>query len=154
MSSCRLIYKSIAYSMATNDAALTELEHQAAYNNKKFEICGILFFSDDRFLQVLEGDPKYVRRLYLNIIKDERHHDVELITYTEITKPEFTDWSMNLVDLNNLDSKYRELLEQNTQLMITQKYKEAMQAHREIKEVLEKMKTSMESNLFKVAQSN
>ena len=78
MNSCRLIYKSIANSTATNDSVLKKLEQQAASKNKEFGICGILFFSDDQFLQILEGQPKYVRRLFSNITKDERHQDVEV----------------------------------------------------------------------------
>lgn len=147
MSLCRLIYKSISNITATEDAVLKKLQHQAAFKNKEFDICGILFSSDSKFLQILEGNPKHIRRLYSNIMKDKRHHAVELITYTDITKTEYSDWSMKLVDLNNLGSKYRKLLEQTTQTMFAQKYEDVIKAHRSIREIIKQMQTGMESNI-------
>ncbi len=111
MNPCRLIYRSIAEAKVLNSDSLAYLENQSANNNRRYGICGLLIVSDGRFLQVLEGIPKFVNRIYSKIIQDDRHHDVELIDYKDIIKPEFIDWSMKVVDLDDLDSNTRDLLE-------------------------------------------
>ena len=74
-------------------------------------MCGILTVSNDNFLQVLEGTPRFVNEIFVKIVKDERHRDIELISYEEIVKSEFDDWDMKLVELNQIDASIKNLLE-------------------------------------------
>ena len=111
MKRCRLIYKSERDPEALPDAALDDLVDQAFLDNEKAGITGILLLSGDRFLQVLEGPVKFVNRLYGRIMADERHHDVELISYESLSIPFFHDWSMRVLRLDaNLPDQLRDTL--------------------------------------------
>jgi hypothetical protein len=55
------------------------------------------------FIQVLEGERSTVNRLYNTIIKDKRHHDVELVAIEEIDARKFPNWSMAHVIISEND---------------------------------------------------
>ena len=110
MKTSRLIYRSIAVPEVLDSSSLSKLANRAANNNRKLGICGILTLSDGRFLQVLEGQSKFVNRIYSKIVQDKRHHDVELISYEGNVKPEFIDWNMKLFKLDEINESVRELL--------------------------------------------
>ena len=109
MNPCRLIYRSTADPNSLDERSLANLENQAARNNRRLGICGILLLSGDRFLQVLEGVPKFVNQVYSKVIQDKRHHDVNLISFEGIVKPEFIEWDMKLVNLESLDMQLQKL---------------------------------------------
>lgn len=109
MTPCRLIYRSTINADLIDDRALEILEHQSSTNNRRLGVCGILLQSGNQFLQVLEGTSKFVNEIYNNIVQDERHHDVCLISYEGIVRPEFIEWDMRVVNLNALDKKINEL---------------------------------------------
>ncbi len=108
MSRCRLIYKSISSEPFMSNEALGELVRQSAENNQATKISGLLLLSGDRFLQVLEGPTKAVNHLFKDILLDLRHHDVTLVSFESIGPAYFEDWSMRLVDLDNLPLHPRE----------------------------------------------
>lgn len=110
MKTCRLIYRSIATKGVLNENLLARLENLASNNNRRFNISGILVVSNGRFLQVIEGQTRFINRLYSNIVQDKRHHDVELLSYSEVSQPEFIDWDMKVFSLDNIDESVRELL--------------------------------------------
>ncbi|CAM3805686.1 BLUF domain-containing protein [Polynucleobacter antarcticus] len=70
-------------------------------NNQNQNISGILCQGRGIYLQVLEGTRDKVNDLYNQILRDPRHSRVELLSYEYITKRQFPDWSMALVDLNS-----------------------------------------------------
>ena len=90
---------------------LSELLQQCVTNNKRLGIKGLLVVSGQRFLQVLEGPPRFVNEIFNAIVQDERHHEVDLISYEGTAKPYFHDWSMHIVSLEELDEKWREMFE-------------------------------------------
>lgn len=102
MKLCRLIYKSIAYEKTLEPQSLDDILNTALTFNKKAGINGLLILSGDRFLQVLEGPPKFVNELYKNIVNDERHHDVELMHYDTISEASFSEWNMRLIELDKV----------------------------------------------------
>ncbi|GIV38626.1 MAG: hypothetical protein KatS3mg033_0426 [Thermonema sp.] len=63
-------------------------------NNHALDVTGVLLYSKDRFLQVLEGDFLTVKKLYDKIKKDPRHYEAFLIGLRPIEKREFPNWSM------------------------------------------------------------
>ena len=75
---------------------------KATENNKRDGITGLLCFTHDMFLQVLEGDALAVNQLYRKIIVDGRHKEVKLIDYSSVLKREFSDWAMGFVDLETV----------------------------------------------------
>ena len=109
MTPCRLIYRSIADPNSLDERSLLDLENQAANNNRRLGICGLLLLSGGRYLQVLEGIPKFVNQVYAKVIQDKRHHDVNLISYEGIVKPEFIEWDMKLINLGSLDAELQKL---------------------------------------------
>lgn len=111
MRSCRLIYRSVAEPQALAQDALAALERQCVENNGRSGIKGLLVVSGDRFLQVLEGPPRFVNELFGRIVHDGRHHQVELIDYEDTVRPHFFDWSMRLVELADLAGDLRALFD-------------------------------------------
>ena len=101
MKRCRLIYKSVLCPDLLAPEDLPGMVEKAAVNNDKAGITGVLVFSGGRFLQVLEGPVKFVNQLYGRIVSDERHRDVELISYELVPSTYFPDWSMKLLRLDD-----------------------------------------------------
>jgi len=89
----RLIY----YSRASREMSLSDLKDilgTARDNNNNLDICGMLCYDQQYFLQVLEGERSAVNELYLEIADDPRHHDIVIISYNETTKTIFPQWQM------------------------------------------------------------
>ncbi len=89
----RLLY----YSHATREMSLADLKdilETARSNNNSIEVCGMLCYEQQYFLQALEGERETVNELYLDIADDPRHDEVVIISYEEIAKPTFTQWKM------------------------------------------------------------
>jgi hypothetical protein len=110
MPDCRLVYKSeTSWDLLSNEI-LRDLALKAETNNSSQSISGLLILSGETFLQVLEGPSDLVNPLYHKILKDERHHDVTLISYEQIATRCFDDWSMRVVELDDLPMASRENL--------------------------------------------
>ncbi|MDO9161818.1 MAG: phosphate-starvation-inducible PsiE family protein [Methylococcaceae bacterium] len=99
----RLIYASTALSAWGTEDLLKLLKECRAHNSAK-NITGILLFSNNTFLQVLEGDEASVNSMYALIEKDPRHTDVTIIEKQPIVERAFPYWSMGFesVDSNQL----------------------------------------------------
>jgi hypothetical protein len=110
MGDCRLIYRSTCSESFLPNEDLRALVHKSADYNAAHGITGLLLMSGDKFLQVLEGPDKPVNELFNRIIRDTRHHEVELIAFEQIGPRYFDDWCMHLVDLFDLARQPRELL--------------------------------------------
>ena len=72
---------------------------QSRKHNPELGVTGILCQGGDVYLQVLEGGRTEVNRLYNQIVQDERHHDVVLLHFEEVTERRFAGWTMGLVNL-------------------------------------------------------
>lgn len=89
----RIIYVShaaISFELHQLDWLLT----QARTFNAAHEITGILLYSNEQFLQVLEGDEATLRALYARICQDSRHWGVTTHADRPIGRRVFTDWQM------------------------------------------------------------
>ena len=98
----RLLYASRATAPVRPDV-LTAIFGKSAKNNPPLGVTGLLCFSGDVFLQVLEGGRAQVSMLYHRIALDARHRDVVLLTYEEIHERSFASWSMGQVNLDRLN---------------------------------------------------
>ena len=92
----RLIYTSVARP-GLPYSALTSILRTAGAHNASHAITGMLCYTGDAFLQVLEGHRSDVSRLFNRIARDERHGACELLSVSETTTRKFADWSMKLV---------------------------------------------------------
>jgi hypothetical protein len=72
---------------------------QSRDHNPQRGITGMLCYSDDLFLQVLEGGRDEVCELYNTIVRDDRHTNVRLLSFEEITERRFGGWTMGHVNI-------------------------------------------------------
>ena len=72
---------------------------QSRKNNPRKGITGMLCFFDDIFVQVLEGGRDEVCELFNAIVRDDRHRNVRMLTYEEISERRFGSWTMGQVNI-------------------------------------------------------
>ncbi|MFO0010082.1 MAG: BLUF domain-containing protein [Betaproteobacteria bacterium] len=76
---------------------------QSRENNPANGITGVLCYAGDEFMQVREGGRAPVNALYNRIARDERHRQVMLLHYEEITERRFGGWTMGQVNLARIN---------------------------------------------------
>lgn len=85
------------YSRASREMSLSDLKDIlgcARENNNSIDVCGMLCYDKQYFLQALEGERDTVNELYLDIADDPRHDNIVIISYKEIDKQVFPQWQM------------------------------------------------------------
>jgi len=98
----RLLYASRAAAPLTTPVVESILAQSRAHN-PKLGITGILCYSNDLFMQLLEGGRDEVCELYNTIVRDERHRDVRILIYEEISERRFGNWTMGHVDIATIN---------------------------------------------------
>jgi Sensors of blue-light using FAD len=98
----RLMYASRATEPVRQDS-LQAILKKSTSNNPGVGVTGVLCFSGEIFLQVLEGGRSQVSALYNRIAQDPRHRDVVLLSYEEIEERSFAGWAMGQVNMNRLN---------------------------------------------------
>jgi hypothetical protein len=93
----RCLYASHAVGKVSAETVDAILE-QSRRNNPKAGITGMLCFTDDIFIQVIEGGRDAVCELFNAIVRDERHTGVRLLLFEEIAERNFGVWTMGKVD--------------------------------------------------------
>jgi hypothetical protein len=112
----RLLYASRA-ATPLNASVQDSILAQSRAHNPKLGITGVLCFSQDVFIQVLEGGRDEVCELYNTIARDERHQQVRILSFEEIRERRFGNWTMGQVNLAKVNPslllKYGERAELN-----------------------------------------
>jgi hypothetical protein len=112
----RLLYASRA-STPTDASVYDSILEQSRARNPKLGITGILCFSENLFIQVLEGGRDEVCELYNTIVRDGRHQHVRILSFEEIRERRFGSWTMGQVNLAKVNPalllKYGERAELN-----------------------------------------
>ena len=98
----RLMYASRA-ARTFGAEELSAVLRQSTSNNPRQGVTGVLCFSGEIFLQVLEGGRSQVSALYNRIVQDPRHRDVVLLNYEEIDERSFAGWAMGQVNMARLN---------------------------------------------------
>jgi hypothetical protein len=98
----RLMYASRA-AETVRPEALNAILKKSTHNNPLVGVTGVLCFSGEIFLQVLEGGRSQVSTLYNRIAQDPRHRDVVLLSYEEIDERSFAGWAMGQVNMARLN---------------------------------------------------
>ena len=98
----RCVYASRAATALTSPMVEDILE-RSRVNNPANGITGILCYSGDVFIQVLEGGRDEVCELYNSIARDSRHSNVRLLMFEEIGERKFSNWTMGHVDLSKVN---------------------------------------------------
>ncbi|NUU04518.1 BLUF domain-containing protein [Herbaspirillum robiniae] len=98
----RLIYASRAR-VAISSEVIDSILASARKNNPGQGITGVLCYSDSIFVQVLEGGRDQVNRIYGNLQRDERHHDLVLLAYESIDERQYSSWTMGKIRLDKIN---------------------------------------------------
>ncbi len=94
----RLLYASRA-TQAPSATVVESILAQCRRKNPERGITGVLCYSDNIFLQVLEGDRDEVCETFNAIVRDERHEHVRLLKFEEIGERRFGGWTMGQVNI-------------------------------------------------------
>jgi len=97
----RLLYASRA-ELPLTEAVIESILQQSRRNNARQGITGLLCFSDDLFIQILEGGRDAVCELYNAIVRDPRHRQVRILLYEEIPERRFGGWTMGQVNIKKI----------------------------------------------------
>jgi hypothetical protein len=84
-------------------AVIDAILEQSRTQNPPRGITGILCYSGDVFIQVLEGGRDEVCELFNAIVRDPRHTHVRLLAYDEVRERKFSNWTMGHVDLSRIN---------------------------------------------------
>ena len=73
---------------------LASILKQSAEHNTRDRITGMLLFSSGNFMQLLEGEPESVARLFERIQADPRHRNLIVVMNEPVTERQFAGWRM------------------------------------------------------------
>jgi hypothetical protein len=73
---------------------LESILRSAIANNEPLGVTGALIFDDQWFVQILEGEPDVVKRLFESLKGDDRHTEIKLIELIEVEGRFFANWWM------------------------------------------------------------
>ena len=89
----RLIYKSRSKKSLDWDIVKSITAEREEYNSAK-GITGVLLASRTHFLQVIEGNFEDVNAVFRRIVRDERHTDMSIISFSVMDARLFSAWGM------------------------------------------------------------
>ncbi|WP_010219263.1 BLUF domain-containing protein [Sphingomonas sp. PAMC 26621] len=85
----------VSTSTVSGDGAdLARILNQSRHNNALDEVTGLLFSNGKCLIQVLEGSTVSVEPCLQRIMKDDRHHSIEILMDRIIFDREFGEWNM------------------------------------------------------------
>ncbi|CAN5241557.1 hypothetical protein BH23BAC2_BH23BAC2_27200 [soil metagenome] len=88
-----------------NEEEIDTLLENSANNNNNHDVRGILLYSEGNFLQVMEGDKKYVLDLYGKIERDPRHHNIIQVLGKEIEQGAYDGYKSERITHNKKYNK-------------------------------------------------
>ena len=86
-----LTYLSEAVSDMSFLGLMRLLESARAFN-QEHGITGILFYDNQQFGQIIEGERANIMKVWKRIQEDKRHHRIELLEIREITERTYPEW--------------------------------------------------------------
>jgi hypothetical protein len=98
----RLLYASRSAEPLSNEV-IDSILAKSRKDNPALGITGLLCYSGDTFMQVIEGGRDTINALFNRISRDPRHRDVVVLHYEEITERSFSGWTMGQVNLNKVN---------------------------------------------------
>lgn len=98
----QLLYASRAAS-SPDPGVIAEILQQSCRNNPRAGITGVLCYTEQFYIQLLEGGRQQVNGLYAKLLADNRHFDVTLLHYAELSERSYSEWVMGQVNLQKLN---------------------------------------------------
>lgn len=105
----RLCYKSKSTSEINWDT-VRDILHTSEANNSTAGITGLLMATSSHYLQVLEGPFESINKTFMRIVKDSRHHEINLIGFTVVDARLFEGWGMKGLGIFELNKDIEENL--------------------------------------------
>lgn len=105
----RLIYKSRA-NTPLNWGIVEKILHQSVEHNKALGVGGVLLASETHYLQILEGKFESVNKIFMQIARDARHNDLQLISFHPIDGVLFHTWGMRGVGVMGINNEIKDQL--------------------------------------------
>ena len=96
----RLIYCSQAAYDVAPDELVALLDHARA-RNEESGLTGMLLYSSQSFLQMVEGDAGAIEATYARILADDRHTNLRLLMDAEVPARLFPDWTMGFEHIDD-----------------------------------------------------
>lgn len=101
-----LIYVSNRSQICTQ-AEIDKILDACKRNNVKYDITGVLLYSDTKFVQYIEGEYKEIMGLYDRIKGDPRHTSPVLLNSSPITERSFPSWQMGAKKFDTASIDFR-----------------------------------------------
>lgn len=76
------------------EAEIQQILSSARRNNQSLGVTGALMFTDNCFVQALEGRHDTLEAVFEKIQCDERHRDVTVLAFEEVSERQFGGWDM------------------------------------------------------------
>lgn len=107
----RLIYKSRSKRQIDWEMVTQIMDHSSA-SNEEHDITGLLLATNTHFFQILEGRFHDVNDIFIRIARDDRHENINLISFQVIDKRLFSGWGMRGIGVFNFNKEIeRDLME-------------------------------------------
>lgn len=104
----QLIFASVATEPGANGGgngkAVEAILRQGRQHNAENSISGVLCHGYGIYLEAMEGERGILNKVYADVLRDERHSQVELLHFEEITERAFANWSLGRVHLEKLNA--------------------------------------------------
>ena len=94
------------------DEVLSAITATSKIRNKQSQITGVLFYQNRSFLQVIEGEQKFLQSLMARLETDPRHSDLIRLLDQSINARHFDAWNMDSFNLALSERLQPEKLEQ------------------------------------------
>ena len=101
----RLVYRSKA-THKLGSLHLFNLLSLCREKNKRMDITGHLLYTEEFFVQCIEGPTQSIEALWQSLLRDDRHQDIELLSRGPLQERRFADWSMAFSTYAHFD-KYK-----------------------------------------------
>ncbi len=89
----RLLYRSKA-THTLGSLHLFNMLSEARAKNARMGITGHLLYTEEVFVQCIEGSPEAIESLWKSLQRDHRHYDLELLARGPLEIRRFSDWTM------------------------------------------------------------
>lgn len=107
---CQLVYISrITSTGLSSPSTLNDISETAVERNQIDNITGILCYGNGYFLQCVEGSEQALTNLKNRLLVDDRHKELKILDFSEITKCRFAGWSLRSITLERWMTKEPEL---------------------------------------------
>lgn len=93
-----LVYSSHA-KVPFQEKTLEQLLFQCQRNNSNKGVTGLLLYTDQKFVQVIEGEKNVIQNTYQKIQEDTRHENVEVLIEGPIKERNYPQWNMGYKSL-------------------------------------------------------